>query len=132
MKLGITVWGNRISPVFDAAQTLLVAEIRQDEVVGRQIEMFQAGLFSRFIDLLAELEIEVLICGALSHGPAALLDAAEIQVIPFMTGEVEPILSLYAKGVDLVDFTMPGCPRNRCCGTNRCATGQQRIRWCWL
>lgn len=132
MKLGITVWGNRISPVFDAAQTLLVAEIRQDEVVGRQIEMFQAGLSSRFIDLLAELEIQVLICGALSHGPAALLDAAGVQVIPFMTGEVEKILSLYAKGVDLADFTMPGCPRNKCCGTNRCATGQQRIRWCWL
>ncbi len=65
MKLGITVWGNRISPVFDVAQTLLVAEIRQDEVVGRQIEMFQAVLFfiigdggngkSVFIDVISSI-----------------------------------------------------------------------------
>ncbi|MBW1635922.1 MAG: NifB/NifX family molybdenum-iron cluster-binding protein [Deltaproteobacteria bacterium] len=132
MKVGITVWGNRISPVFDSAQMLLVANIDKEEVVGRQIELFQPGAFSSIIDMLAELEIRVLICGALSRGPAALLDAAGVSVIPFMTGEVETVLSLYAKGLDLADFTMPGCPRNRCCGTNQCMTGHQRVRWCWL
>jgi len=132
MKVGITVWGNRISPVFDSAQTLLIADIDQEKVVGQQLEMFQPGAFGRFVDMLAELDVEVLICGALSRGPAALLDAAGVRVISFMTGEVETILSLYAKGMDLADFTMPGCPRNRCCRTNRCASGHQRIRWCWL
>lgn len=128
MKIAITVWGNRISPVFDSAQTLLVAEIRQKEVVKRQIELFQAGVFSRFIELLTELKIQVLICGALSHEPAAMLAANEIEVIPFITGKVEVVLSLYVKGMDLADFTMPGCPRNRCCGTNHCPAGANRIR----
>ncbi len=130
MKIAMTVWGNRISPVFESARTLLVAEIHQTEIVNRQLETFKAGLFSRFTDLLLEFKIEVLICGALSLEPAILLDTSGVKVIPFMTGEAELVLSLYAKGKDLADFTMPGCPRNKCCGTNRCAADQQRIRCC--
>jgi predicted Fe-Mo cluster-binding NifX family protein len=128
MKIAITVWGNRISPVFDSAQALLVAEIRQTEVVNRQIELFQAGVFSRFVELLTELEVQVLICGALSDEPAAMLAANEIEVIPFITGKAEAVLSLYIKGMDLAYFTMPGCPRNRCCGTKHCPAGANRIR----
>jgi predicted Fe-Mo cluster-binding NifX family protein len=128
MKIAITVWGNRISPVFDSAQTLLVADIRQAKVINRQIELFQAGLFSNLIELLAELEVRVLICGALSDEPAAMLAASEIEVIPFITGEAETVLSLYVRGMDLTDFIMPGCPRNRCCGTRYCPAGGHRIR----
>ncbi|MCK5515275.1 MAG: NifB/NifX family molybdenum-iron cluster-binding protein [Desulfobulbaceae bacterium] len=128
MKIAITVWGNRISPVFDSAQTLLVAEVRETEVINRQIELFQAGVFSRFIELLAELEVQVLICGALSDEPAAMLAANEIEVIPFVTGKAEAVLSLYVRGMDLADFTMPGCPRNRCCGTNHCPARENRTR----
>ncbi len=128
MKIGITVWGNRISPVFDSAQTLLVAEIRQTEIINRRIEVFQAGLFSRFIELLEELEVQVLICGALSDQPAAMFEAGEIEVIPFVTGEVEAVLSYYVKGMDLTDFIMPGCPRNRCCGSEHCPAGGYRTR----
>ena len=128
MKIAITVWGNRISPVFDSAQTLLVAEIRQAKVINRQIELFQAGLFSNLIELLAELEVRVLICGALSDEPAAMLATSEIEVIPFITGEAETVLSLYVRGMDLTDFIMPGCPRNNCCGTRYCPAGGHRIR----
>jgi len=126
MKIAITVWGNRISPVFDSAQTLLVAEICRDEVVSRQIEVFQAGLFSPFMELLADLEVRVLICGALSVEPAAMLEANGIEVIPFIAGDAEVVLSFYVKGMDLVDFLMPGCPRNRCCGTGRCVAGERK------
>jgi predicted Fe-Mo cluster-binding NifX family protein len=114
MNVAITVWGNRISPVFDAAQTLLVAEIRQAEIVSRQIRTFQAGLYSRFIGLLRELEVQVLICGALSAEPATLLAASGIEIIPFITGETEAVLSLWAQGMDLVEYSMPGCSRCRC------------------
>jgi len=127
MKIAMTVWGNRISPVFDSAQTLLVAEIYQAEVISRQIELFEAGLFSHLIELLAELEVRVLICGALSDEPATMLAASEIEVIPFITGEAEAVLSLYVKGMDLNDFIMPGCPRNRCCGTRHCPAGDYRL-----
>ena len=128
MKVAITVWGNRISPVFDAAQTLLVAEIRRNEIISRKIEMFQAGAFNHFIELLADLDVQVLICGALSGESAAMLEAIDIEVISFLTGEAEVVLSLFVKGMDLAEFIMPGCPRKGCCWMRQRAAGEGRIR----
>ncbi len=121
MHVAITVWGNRISPVFDAAQTLLVAEIRNNVVINRKIVGFQAELFNGLLRLLEEMNVRVLICGALCEGPVRLLESRGIEVIPFMTGEVEKILGLYAGGKDLGECTMPGCGRahrNCCRGLN--------------
>jgi len=117
MNVAITVWGNRISPVFDSAQTLLVAEIHEDQVVGRKIQMFQATVFNRCLRLLEELDVRVLICGALCEGPVRLLEFHDIEVIPFITGEAEKILECYVQGKDLKDFAMPGCGHARCCRT---------------
>jgi predicted Fe-Mo cluster-binding NifX family protein len=117
MNVAITVWGNRISPVFDSAQTLLVAEIRGDLVVDRKIQLFQATMFSRCLRLLEELDVRVLICGALCEGPVRLLESNNIEVIPFVTGETEKILECYVQGKDLKEFAMPGCGHGRCCRT---------------
>ena len=38
MKVAITVWGNRISPVFDSAQTVLLAELLDKQVVDKRLE----------------------------------------------------------------------------------------------
>ena len=115
MNVAITVWGNRISPVFDSAQTLLVAEIREDRLVDRKIQRFQAAMFNRCLRLLEELDVQVLICGALCEGPTRLLEAHGIEVIPFVTGETEKVLACFIQGKDLQDFAMPGCGHGRCC-----------------
>lgn len=115
MNVAITVWGNRISPVFDSAQTLLIAEIREDQVVDRKIQLFQANMFSRCLRLLEQQDVRVLICGALCEGPARLLESHNIEVIPFVAGETEKILQCYAQGQDLTEFAMPGCGHGRCC-----------------
>ncbi len=125
MNVAITVWGNRISPVFDSAQTLLVAKIREDQVVDRKIQPFQATKFASCLSLLRELEIRVLICGALCEGPVRMLEAHDIEVIPFVTGEAEEILECYVQGKDLAEFAMPGCGHGRCC---RVHDGRRRGR----
>ncbi len=115
MNVAITVWGNRISPVFDSAQTLLIAEILDDQVVDRKIELFQPTMFNRCLNLLEELDVRVLICGALCEGPVRLLESHDVEVIPFVTGEAEKILECYVQGKDLAEFAMPGCGHGRCC-----------------
>ena len=117
MNVAITVWGNRISPVFDSAKTLMVAEIRENKVVDRNIQLFQPTMFNRSLKLLEELDVRVLICGALCEGPVRFLESHDIEVIPFVTGEAEKILECYAQGKDLNEFAMPGCGRARCCRT---------------
>ena len=69
MKIAITIWGNRISPVFDAATKLLVVEISSDEIVNQTIRTFQAAKFNLFQQLLVEMDSQLLICGAIcNHG----------------------------------------------------------------
>ena len=41
MKVAITVWGNRISPVFDSAQTILLAEIEQGKIISEYEEILE-------------------------------------------------------------------------------------------
>jgi predicted Fe-Mo cluster-binding NifX family protein len=115
MNVAITVWGNRISPVFDSAQTLLIAEISEDQVVDRKLQLFQATMFNRCLKLLKELNVHVLICGALCEGPVRMLESHDIEVIAFITGEAEEILECFVQGKDLKEFAMPGCGHGRCC-----------------
>ncbi len=115
MNVAITIWGNRISPVYDSAQTLLVVTIRDRQIIDRKIQLFQATMFKRCLALLGELDVRVLICGALCEGPVRLLESHGIEVIPFVTGEVEAILGCYVEGKDLAEFAMPGCGHGRCC-----------------
>ncbi len=128
MNVAITVWGDRISPVFDSAQTLLVAEIREKQVIDRKIQRFQATMFSRCLELLQELDVRVLICGALCEGPVRLLEFHGIEVIPFVTGEAEEILACYVQDKDLKEFAMPGCGHARCCRWRDNRHVQQEIK----
>ncbi len=115
MNVAITVWDQRISPVFDVAETLLVARVEETAIVDRKVRGFQAGRFDRFVQLLEEMNIRVLICGALCAGPANILESRDIHVLSFIAGDVEQILQRYAQGKDLHEFAMPGCRSRKCC-----------------
>lgn len=117
MKIAITVWGNRISPVFDSAQNLLVVDVDDDQIYERKLLSFRSGLLAQFISLLEEMEVQVLICGALCKGPVNALESRGIKVLPFMTGKVDTVLDVFVRGEDLSDCFMPGCGSARCCRT---------------
>jgi predicted Fe-Mo cluster-binding NifX family protein len=110
MKVAVTVWENRISPVFDASRRLLIVEIDNDRVTDRSYLFFDPGRPSNLAKTLAMLDVPVLICGAVSQAPAASISAGGIRLIPFIAGEVDRVLEVYAKGSPLAPtFAMPGC-----------------------
>ncbi|MCP4627746.1 MAG: hypothetical protein GY850_30140 [bacterium] len=114
MKLALTVWGNRISPVFDAARKLLVAEIENQVITNKSYEQFDATLSPRLTERLTELDISVLICGAISEQPALLIEASGIKIIPFIAGNTDEVLTAYVKNTLFKSsFLMPGCGRKR-------------------
>jgi predicted Fe-Mo cluster-binding NifX family protein len=115
MRIGLTVWGNRISPVFDASRTLMVAEIEGNRVVGKNYISMQPGFPHHQIGRLIEQQIETLICGAISEVPAHMADASGILLIPFITGNVEDVLNAYLSGRlgAAPMFRMPGFRRGQ-------------------
>jgi len=110
MKVAVTVWEDRISPVFDASRHLLIAEIENARVTRRSFVLFNPERPSHLAKTLTELDVPVLICGAVSQVPANMIVAGGITMIPFIAGEVDRVLDVYAKGDSLAPaFVMPGC-----------------------
>ncbi len=117
MKIAITVWGNRVSPVFDAAAMILLVEIQNGGITSRQFVPFNPAISWRLGEMLKEMGVSVLICGAISEVPANFLSVSGIQLIPFVSGETEKILEALAKGIPIIPaFSMPGIGKhNRRC-----------------
>ncbi|MDP3481608.1 MAG: NifB/NifX family molybdenum-iron cluster-binding protein [Desulfoprunum sp.] len=128
MKIAMTVWGERISPVLDCARTLLVAEIVREEVVARRYELFDARCLGQIMQILARQGISVLICGAISQEPANIIEAGGIQLIPFLAGDAEIILQTFARGQAISAFAMPGCRCYGRCRMSQCGSSRKRMR----
>ncbi len=114
MKLALTVWEDRISPVFDAARKLLVAEVENRVIADTSYERFDSTLSPRLTERLTELDISVLICGAISEQLSRLIESSGIKIIPFISGNVDEVLAAYVKNTLVKPaFLMPGCGRKR-------------------
>jgi predicted Fe-Mo cluster-binding NifX family protein len=114
MRIAIPSWNDRVSPVFDAARRLVVVDIENGLERARHQESLQEELPTRRARQLAQLGVNVLICGAISRLLAALLAASGITLIPWTAGPVDEVLTAYLAG-RLPDprWTMPGCGGRR-------------------
>jgi len=113
MKIAIPTWNGRVSPVFDTASRLLVIEIREKSEVDRfETDISEHFLPSKSIRLTG-LEIDTLICGAISRPLAYMITTAGMKLIPWIAGQVEEVLQAFLKD-NLFDprFIMPGCAGN--------------------
>ena len=115
MKIAMTVWGNRVSPVFDSAQTIVLAEIKDRAVTWEQREFIAGQIPTRLARMLVDKGIDTLICGAISEQPARIIEAAGITLISFVSGNAAKLLEACAAGTLSDEFKMPGC-RPACCG----------------
>jgi predicted Fe-Mo cluster-binding NifX family protein len=115
MKVAISVWEGKISPVFDAAATLLVLEIEGKKELSRFKTHFEEQAVIRRCARIRVLGIDVLICGAISRNFLDMLQISGIQVIPWVCGSADQVLEAFTKepnGICLdSSFLMPGCSR---------------------
>lgn len=110
MKIAITTWGNRVSPVFDAAQTLLIADIENHGIHSKRYESFQPDDISALTSLLNREKVAALVCGAISESYAARLVENKIRMFCFVTGNAMDVLDCLAvHNIIKPAFMMPGC-----------------------
>ena len=115
MKIALTVWGNRISPVFDAARTLLVAKIQDKQIMDKTYIGIEPGNSQELLETLEKMEIHTLICGAISNTPATVITDHGIKLFSFVTGNALSVLDSFA-GRQALDkkHMMPGCSSQYC------------------
>jgi predicted Fe-Mo cluster-binding NifX family protein len=98
----------------DTALRLVVAEsVNGQETSRTMVDIPQAGIAQR-AGFLAGLEVDVLICGAISHPFERLLAASGVRVNPWVGGDVNEIISAHMNGnLQKSRFFLPGCGRGR-------------------
>lgn len=112
----MTVWEHRVSPVFDSARTLLIADIENDTLVSSSYLTFDPDRPLELLQMLQAQKVLIIICGAVSEGPANLLEGAGFELISFIAGDVRQVLETFLQGDPLgAAFRMPGCGRHICC-----------------
>lgn len=115
MKVAIPHWQGRVSPVFDVASTVLIAEIDGGIERGRRDVVLDGEDPYKRAARLAETGADVLVCGAISWPLEMAISTAGIEVIPQTCGDTERVLAAFINGELGEDaFLMPGC-----CGRRR-------------
>lgn len=109
MRVAIPCWQGRVSPVFDSSGALLLVDINNGRESRRwQGSLIRSGPFERAGEFL-RYGADTLICGAISEPLESALRHAGVDVIGFVCGPAEEVLSAFLAG-DLSDpgFRMPG------------------------
>lgn len=110
-KAAFAIWEKRIAPVFDVTHTVHLVETKAGQVIHQTESSVAAEIPNQKVGRLAELEVNTLICGAISKSLQAMLTAYGIEVIPFVSGDLEEIIQAWLNNelTDSSAFAMPGC-----------------------
>ena len=112
--LAITVWQDRISPLFDASRSVLLVHVNGQQEVHRETVRLEAETPSTRADALAALGADVLICGAISRPYAQAVQSKGIDLVPFIAGDPNSIITAFLTNrLRQASHTMPGCGQHR-------------------
>jgi predicted Fe-Mo cluster-binding NifX family protein len=113
MRIAISIWDDKISPVLDTASKLLIIDNdNQKESCRFEANLFEQDIYQR-CSFIRKLDLDVLICGAVSRQFSEMLKANGVKIISGISGPAEDVLDAYLKGALLHSgFFMPGSKRD--------------------
>ncbi len=126
MRIAIPVWDDKVSPVFDTALKLLVVNIDNNREESRFFYPIDEEDITRKCQRIKRLELDTLICGAVSQVFLQILLSSGLDVIQEISGPAEDVLKAYLDGTIFQPrFLMPGCRRwqHRCCAKGNMGAG---------
>lgn len=112
MRIAISIWEDKISPVLDTASKLLII----DKDTQKESSRFETNLLDRDMSQrcshIRGLDLDVLICGAVSRQLKGMLKESGIKIISGISGPAEEVIEAYLQGALLHSgFFMPGSKR---------------------
>ncbi len=114
MRTAFPYWQSRLAPVFDTARKLRLVESASATITGQADETLPDVHPSLNILRLVELNVDTLVCGAISTPLRQMATVHGITVVPFIAGELEDIISSWVTGrLETGSYAMPGCRRGR-------------------
>jgi predicted Fe-Mo cluster-binding NifX family protein len=127
MKVAITCWQGRVSPVLDVASKALLVTLEGDrEAMRQEVSIEGTSALHRARHML-RLGVNTVICGAVSRPLELALGSVGLEMIANVCGQVDEVLKAYiAERLDDETYLMPGCCRQR----RRLCLGRRRDERC--
>ncbi|MEI7431619.1 MAG: hypothetical protein WCL27_14285 [Betaproteobacteria bacterium] len=119
MKTAISLYRNRIAPLFDVAESFLIHNPTQTDDSKIILSMPKVCVAEKCLRL-HEHGVSVLLCGALSGVWLKHLTELGIEVHSFLTGDAHEVSQIFLRDGNpgLARYAMPGCG-NGSCGQRR-------------
>jgi predicted Fe-Mo cluster-binding NifX family protein len=113
VKAAFASWNDRIAPVFDVAQWIRIVETDTGYIINQNLASVAGETPSQKASRLAELEVGILVCGAISRPMQTVIKAYGIEVIPFIAGDLQEVIQAWLCGklFGSNKYIMPGCQR---------------------
>ena len=89
MRIAIPIWGDKVSPVFDTALRLLVVEIEDNREESRFFYHIDENDLTQKCHRIRKLDLDTLICGAVSQAFLQMLLGSGLNVIQEISGQAE-------------------------------------------
>jgi hypothetical protein len=110
VTIAIPIWQQRISPLLDTAARLLILTCRDGKEASRREIVLAPQPPDALARTIAELHLDLLLCGAASQPLLRALEAHGVNVRPHLCGELEEILQAFCHGqLGQKKFRIPGC-----------------------
>lgn len=109
MKIAVPIWNGRVSSAFDFSHSLLLVEVEGGTESGRSEVALPARSIAEKANQLKSLDVDLLICGAISRPLASLVASSGIRILPYVVGQVDEILAAYLNDrLFQPQFVLPG------------------------
>ncbi len=125
MRVAFAIWNKRIAPVFDTAGEVLVVDVEKGGITDEFSLKISFSNVQEKTDQLKAIEVETLVCGAISRIAQAQVESRDIAVVSFVSGDIREVIQAWLSNeIEQDVYAMPGCCRRRRAG--RC--GDQNLR----
>ncbi len=111
MRIALPIWEERVSPVFDVAEQVVLVDVEDRQIYKQIPRALTATDPTHRAETLAGWGVQLLICGAISQVLEQLLIARRVRVRSRVRGQVDEVLAAHLAGrLDDTVYLMPGCP----------------------
>lgn len=92
MRTAFSLWNERIAPVFDVARHLWIVDAADGCIISQTGRRFSSDDPQERALRLTTLQVEQLVCGAISRNAHHALVERGIRVISFIAGDLEHVI----------------------------------------
>lgn len=97
MRVAIPLFGTRVAPRCTGAESVMMAIVDGSRVRSKSIHHLENTTVSDYLDFLAELKIETIICGAASESFREEAKLMGLDIVADVAGEADDVLRLLSE-----------------------------------